>query len=167
MVSSSGLKIMRKSVVILLLCILFTGLSGCTSPPEEKKALQQPVFSNGSVVTDGPWISMDPPRDHRRDETITISGTAGLPVKSIVQVIIVRSGPSAAKIRSVDDCITEKQKCVLYFAKVTGNTTGTNRWSITTDESMDLFPAGSQDRFTVIAEDETGDLSVQSEFSLT
>jgi hypothetical protein len=119
------------------------------------------------MVTDSPWISIDPPRDHPRTERITISGMTSLPAKSIIQVIIVRSGPSAAKIRTLDDCITEKQKCVLYFAKVTTGTTGTNQWSIRTDESMDLFPAGSQDRFTAIAENDAGDLSVSAEFSVT
>lgn len=158
---------MRKFCVILVLCILFTGSSGCTSTSSVQPVLLPPVFSNGSVVTDGPWISMNPIRDHKKNETFTISGSTSLPAKSIIEVIIVESGSSAEKISTLDDCITKKQKCVLYFAKAAGDTTGINRWSITTDDSMDLFTGGSQVRFTAIVKDSAGNMSARSEFRVT
>ena len=160
------MRAMRKFFVILLLCILFTGSSGCTGLSSAKPVSLPPVFSNGTVVTDGPWISMNPIGDHKKSETFTISGSTSLPVKSVIEVIIVESG-SAAKIRTLDDCITKKQKCVLYFARATGADTGINLWSITTDDSMDLFTKGSQERFTAIVKDSSGDQSARSEFSLT
>ncbi len=156
---------MRKSCV-LLLCILFIGCAGCTGSPGVEPVPQQPVFSNGSVVTGGSWISMDPISDHRRGEPFTITGSTSLPAKSIIEVIIAGSA-SAANISTLDDCVTEKQKCVLYFAKVPSNTTGISRWSITTDDSMDLFATGSTSRYTAIVKNVTGDLSARSTFSLT
>jgi len=158
---------MRKFFVILLLCILFTVSSGCTGLSSAKPVSLPPVFSNGSVVTDGPWISMNPFGDHKKSETFIITGSTSLPVKSVIEVIIVESGSSAANIRTLDDCITKKQKCVLYFARATGAETGINLWSITTDDSMDLFTKGSQERFTAIVKDSAGDLSARLEFSLT
>jgi hypothetical protein len=116
---------------------------------------------------DNSWISMNPPGDHKRSETFTITGSTSLPAKSIIQVIIVQSGSSAAKIRTLDDCITEKQKCVLYFAKAAETATGINRWSITSDDSMNLFRNESLNRFTVIAENAAGNISARSEFGLT
>ncbi|MFA5268992.1 MAG: hypothetical protein WC379_13555 [Methanoregula sp.] len=158
---------MRKFCVVLLLCILFTGSSGCASSSSVKPVIQPPVFSNGSLVTDGPWISMNPAGDHKKSETYTITGSTSLPAKSTIEVIITESGPSAAKIRTMNDCITEKQKCVVYFARATGDNTGVNRWNVTTDDSMDLFTKGSQERFTVIIKDSAGDLSARSEFRLS
>ena len=162
-----NLRIMRKTGILLLLCFLLTGFSGCTSPSPEKPVLTSPVFSNGSAVTDSLWISMNPIGVHKKSGTFTITGSTTLPVKSIIEVIIVQSGPSAAKINKVDDCITEKQKCVLYFAKAAGNTTGVNHWSITTDDSMDVFRSVSPDRYTAIVKNSEGNLSARSEFSLT
>jgi hypothetical protein len=158
---------MTKFCVMLLLCVLFIGSSGCTIAPDNKNPEKQPVFSNGSVVTDGPWISMNPPADHKKSGTFTMNGSTSLPVKSIIQVIIVESGPSAEKIKKLDDCITEKQKCVLYFAKATGTADGINRWSITTDDSMNLFRNESLKRYTVIAGNAAGDLLARSEFNQT
>jgi hypothetical protein len=152
---------------MLLFCILFAGSSGCTISPDDKTPLKQPVSSNGSVVTDNSWISMNPINDHKRNETFTINGSTSLPAKSIIQVIIAESGSSAAKIRTLDDCITEKQKCILYFARVTDNNTGINRWSITTDDSMNLFRPGSRYNYTAIVENSAGTISARSEFSLT
>jgi hypothetical protein len=159
---------MRKFCVMLLFCVLFIGASGCsTTSPDNKTPLKQPVFSNGSVVTDGSWISMNPISDHKRNETFTITGSTSLPPKSIIEVIIVQSGSSAVKIRTLDDCVTEKQKCVLYFTKVTDTATGINRWSITTDDSMNLFHNESLNRYTAIVENAKGDLCARSAFSLT
>jgi hypothetical protein len=110
---------------------------------------------------------MNPIGDHKKSEIFTITGSTSLPARSIIEVIIVESGSSAAKIRTLDDCITEKQRCVLYYAKATDNNTGFNRWSITTDDSMDVFLKGSQNRFTVIVKNSEGDLSARSEFGLT
>jgi hypothetical protein len=110
---------------------------------------------------------MNSPGDHKRSEIFTITGSTSLPAKSIIQVIIVQSGSSAAKIRTLDDCITEKQKCVLYFAKAAETATGINRWSITSDDSMNLFHNESLNRYTVIAENTAGNISARSEFSLT
>jgi hypothetical protein len=158
---------MREFCVMLLLCVLFAGSSGCTIAPDHTIPGRQPVFSNGSVVTDGPWISLNPPADHNRSETFTMTGSTSLPAKSIIQVIIVQSGPSAEKIKKLDDCITEKQKCVLYFAKATGTADGISRWSITTDDSMNLFRNESLKRYTVIAGNTAGDLLARSEFNQT
>ena len=80
---------------------------------------------------------------------------------------MVKSGSSAAKIRTLDDCVTEKQKCVLYFTRVPDYATGISRWSIRTDDSMNLFRNESQNRFTVIAENAAGDISARLEFVLT
>jgi hypothetical protein len=110
---------------------------------------------------------MNPIGDHPKGGTFTITGSTSLPAKSIIAVIIVQSGPSAATIRTLDNCITEKQKCVLYFARVTDNNTGVNRWTITTDDSMDLFHPGSLNRYTAIVGNVQGNLSARSEFSLT
>jgi hypothetical protein len=110
---------------------------------------------------------MNPINDHKRSETFPINGSTSLPAKSIIQVIIAESGSSAAKIRTLDDCITEKQKCVLYFARVTDNNTGINRWSITTDDSMNLFRPGSLYNYTAIVENSAGTISARSEFTLT
>jgi hypothetical protein len=119
------------------------------------------------MVTDKPWISMNPIGDHKKNETFNITGSTSLPAKSIIEVIIAESGSSAAKIRTMDDCITEKQRCVVYFAKATGDNKGISHWSITTDDSMDLFTKGSQEKFTAIVENSAGDLSARSEFGLT
>ena len=110
---------------------------------------------------------MNPIGDHKKSEIFTITGSTSLPAKSTIEVIITESGSSAVKIRTLDDCITEKQRCVLYFAKTTDNNTGINRWSITTDDSMDVFTKGTQERFTVIVKDSPGDLSARLEFHLT
>jgi len=167
MIMSWCVRALRKLCVMLLLCILFSGSSGCTGLSSVKPDLLPPVFSNGSVVTDGPWISMNPIGDHKKSEIFTITGSTSLPAKSTIEVIITESGSSAVKIRTLDDCITEKQRCVLYFAKTTDNNTGINRWSITTDDSMDVFTKGTQERFTVIVKDSPGDLSARLEFHLT
>ena len=161
-----GCEIMRKLCVLLLFCILFSGSSGCTGSSPETPVVLPPVFSNGSVVTEDPWISMNPVGDHDKGAVFTLSGSTNLPAKSIIQVIIVQSGPSAAKIRIMDDCITERQKCVVYFAKATGNNTGVNHWNITTDESLDVFRSVSSERYTAIVENIAGDLSARSEFGL-
>ena len=153
---------------ILLLCILFIGCSGCTGSPPGTPVLQQPVFSNGSVVADSSWISMNPIGDHKKSETFTITGSTDLPVKSIIEVIIVQSSnASAADIRTLDDCIREKQRCVLYFGRVTAGTTGVNRWSVTTDDSNDLLLKESATRYTAIVGNAQGTISARSEFGLT
>jgi len=82
-------------------------------------------------------------------------------------VIIVRSGPSAATISSIDDCINTRQKCVLFFGRVTDNHPAVNRWSIRTDDSMDLFRNESPGIYTAIIQDTGGNISVRSEFGLT
>jgi hypothetical protein len=110
---------------------------------------------------------MNPIGDHKKSEIFTITGSTSLPAKSVIEVIIVGSGSSAAKIRTLDDCITEKQRCVVYFTKATDNNTGFNRWNVTTDDSLDVFSKGSQDRFTVIVKNSEGDLSARSDFDLT
>ena len=157
----------RTTGTVLLICLLLAGISGCTSPSQEKPVPASPVFSNGSAVTDGPWISMNPIGDHKKGETFAINGSTSLPVKTIIEVIIVQPGPAAARITSVDDCITEKQKCVLYFAKAAGNGTAMNHWSVTTDDSMDVFRSVSPGRYTVIVKNTGGNLSARSAFSLT
>lgn len=156
-----------RELCILLLCILFVGSSGCTSSPAENPVPEVPVFSNGSVVTDGPWISMNPTGDHKKGGTFTFSGSVNLPARQAIEVIIVRSGPSAANISSIDDCINTRQKCVLFFGRVTDNHPGVNRWSITTDDSMDLFRNESPGKYTAIIQNTEGDISARSEFGLT
>ena len=53
---------MIRELCVLLLCVLFIGSSGCTLSPAANPVPGDPVFSNGSVVTEGPWISMNPCR---------------------------------------------------------------------------------------------------------
>jgi len=158
---------MMKELCVLLLCVLFLGFSGCTNSPADTKAPEQPVFSNGSVVTDSPWISMNPIGDQKKGGTFAFSGSANLPARQAIEVIIVRSGPSAATISSIDDCINTRQKCVLFFGRVTDNHPAVNRWSIRTDDSMDLFRNESPGIYTAIIQDTGGNISVRSEFGLT
>jgi len=158
---------MMRELCVLLLCILFAGSSGCTSAPAANPVTGEPVFSNGSVVTEGPWISMNPVGDQKKGGTFTFSGSANLPARQAVEVIIVRSGPPAANISSIDDCINTRQKCVLFFGRVTDNHPYINRWSITTDDSMDLFRNESPGKYTAIIQDTGGNISARAEFGLT
>ena len=82
-------------------------------------------------------------------------------------MIIVRSGPSAADISAIDDCINTRQKCVLFFGRVADNHPDVNRWSITTDDSMDLFRNESPGKYTAIIQNIEGNISARSEFGLT
>jgi hypothetical protein len=110
---------------------------------------------------------MNPVGDQKKGGTFTFSGSANLPARQAVEVIIVRSGPSAANISSIDDCINTRQKCVLFFGRVTGNHPGVNRWNITTDDSMDLFRTESPGKYTAIIQNIDGNISARSEFGLT
>lgn len=158
---------MMRELCVLLLCALFAGSSGCTVSPAANPAPGEPVFSNGSVVTDGPWISMNPARDQKKGGTFTFSGSANLPARQPVEVIIVRSGPSAGTIRTIDDCINTRQKCVLFFGRVTDNHPMVNRWSIRTDDSMDLFQNESPGKYTAIVQNTGGNISARLEFGLS
>jgi hypothetical protein len=157
---------MIRELCILLLCFLFIGTSGCTLSPAANPVAGEPVFSNGSVVTEGPWISMNPVGDQKKGGTFTFSGSADLPARQAIEVIIVRSGPSAANISTIDDCINTRQKCVLFFGRVTDNRPNINQWSITTDDSMDLFRNELPGKYTAIIQDIEGNISARSEFGL-
>lgn len=158
---------MIREFCVLLLCVLFAASSGCTLMPEAGAVTGEPVFSNGSVVTEGPWISMNPAGDQIKGGTFTFSGSANLPARQAVEVIIVRSGPSAATIRTIDDCITTRQKCVLFFGRVTDNHPSVNSWNITTDDSMDLFRHEPPGKYTAIVQDTGGNSSARIEFGLS
>lgn len=158
---------MIREFCVLLLCVLFAASSGCTLMPEAGPVTGEPVFSNGSVVTEGPWISMNPAGDQIKGGTFTFSGSANLPARQAVEVIIVRSGPAAATIRTIDDCITTRQKCVLFFGRVTDNHPSVNSWNITTDDSMDLFRHEPPGKYTAIVQDTGGNSSARIEFGLS
>jgi hypothetical protein len=158
---------MKRELCVLLLCALFAISSGCTVSPAANPVPGKPVFSNGSVVTDGPWISMNPVGDQEKGGSFVFSGSANLPARQPVEVIIVRSGPAAANISTIDDCINTRQKCVLFFGRVTDNHPLVNRWSIRTDNSMDLFRNESPGKYTAIVQTIEGNISARSEFGLT
>jgi len=158
-----------RNFCLLLLCMIALAGAGCTGP--HATALPGPaaeplLFTNGSNVTDGLWISMNRIPDQEKGVPFTITGSTNLPAKSIVEVIIVPSGLSAAKIRRLDDCVTERQKCVLYFARANGTAPAPLRWSITTDDSMNLFRNTTADEFTAIVENVDGNLTARSRFAI-
>lgn len=161
---------MRNSC-LLLLCFLCLGCSGCTGPAHETIAppavhAPPPVFTNGTNVTDGPWISMNPIADQKKGLPFTINGSTNLPARSIIEVIIVPSGLSAAGIRNLDDCVILRQKCVLYFARANGSAPGPLRWSLTTDDSMDLFRNTTADQYTAVVGNTAGNLTARSGFAM-
>jgi len=157
---------MMRELCVLLLCALFALSSGCTNSPAANMVTGEPVFSNGSVVMEGPWISMNPVGDQKKGGAFTFSGSANLPARQAIEVIIVRSGPSAANISTIDDCINTRQKCVLFFGRVADNREEVNRWSIRTDDSMDLFRNESPGKYTAIFQTIEGNISARSEFGL-
>jgi len=157
---------MMRELCVLLLCALFALSSGCTNSPAANPVTGDPVFSNWSVVTEGLWISMNPVGDQKKGGTFTFSGSANLPARQAIEVIIVRSGPSAANISTIDDCINTRQKCVLFFGRVADNRDEVNRWSIRTDDSMDLFRNESPGKYTAIFQTIEGNISARSEFGL-
>lgn len=158
---------MRHPCFLLLLCILFSGGSGCAGIHGERSVLEQPVFSNGSVVTGEAWISMDPAGDHSWDRTLAFSGQTNLPAGETIEVIVVRSGPSAAEIRILDDCVTTRQKCALFYGIIPDTGTIVSRWSITPDSSMDIFRNESPGRYIAIVRHTGGVISARSEFGLS
>jgi hypothetical protein len=157
---------MMRELCVLLLCALFALSPGCTISPAVNPSTGDPVFSNGSVVTEGPWISMNPVGDQKKGGVFTFSGSANLPARQAIEVIIVRSGPSAANISTIDDCINTRQKCVLFFGRVADKREGVSRWSIRTDDSMDLFRNESPGQYTAIFQTIEGNISARSEFGL-
>jgi len=161
---------MRNSC-LLLLFVFCVGCSGCSGPYHETIAPgpvphHLPVFTNGTNATNDPWISMNPIADQKKDQPFLINGSTNLPPRSIIEVIIVPSGFAAAGIRRLDDCVTLRQKCVLYFARANGTPPGPLHWSLTTDDSLNLFRNTTADQYTAIVENFDGNLTARSGFAM-
>lgn len=174
---------------ILLLCTLVSCCAGCTGPLHGTAPVQAPgpvlppvtgtaaiplltpspvpggpVFTNGSLVTDGPWISMNAISDQKKGIPFRITGSTDLPAKSLIQVIIVPTGPAAGNVHRLDDCILLRQRCVVYFARANDTAPDPARWSIATDSAMDLFRNTTTSGYTAILENTSGALSARTQF---
>ncbi len=170
---------MKWFCIMVLLCMIFSifsGFAGCAGSPQGQSSQgqssqgqstpQQMVFSNGSIVTNGKWIGIDPIGNQKVSTPFRISGLTNLPEGTMLDVMIMKSGSSADKVKTVDDCLMSGQICVIYFSMITGHKNGINEWNATTDDTVSSYFAGST-RFRAIVMPYMGNVSVREDFSMS
>jgi hypothetical protein len=95
-------------LIVSFLCIGLIVFTGCTgilknNPPSFANITRpeitplttfhpsgSPVFSNGSEVTGGFWVSIDPVEDHTLGENFTVPGKTNLPENTMLSVVVHR-----------------------------------------------------------------------------
>jgi hypothetical protein len=157
--------ILRIMVCLFILCMVFLGICGCSAPASQQDVPKHPVFSNGTEITGGNWISLDPIGNQKASVPFRISGMTNLQPGTVLDVIIIKSPGGADKIKSIDDCMGTTQTCLFYLVKV-GDRQGDNtQWNVMTDNSLQDYLGGNP-LLRVIVVPYMGDISVRQDISI-
>jgi|WetSurMetagenome_2_1015567.scaffolds.fasta_scaffold20200_4 hypothetical protein len=100
--------------------------------------INEPVFSNGTVITNGTWIAVDPVSNHKIGDIFTIAGKTNF--RSNEKVFIQVFPGESYIIDRYGQCAGCHESEILTFStydfvNVTKGDNGINRWSLTVNTS--------------------------------
>jgi hypothetical protein len=132
----------------------------------------QPAFSNGSIITDSVWISIDPVNDHIIGDSIIITGNTNL---SSQNKILVQVFPKEYISRHFYDCVACHESELGKVARagdviITPGKDGINHWVFIVNSSefvIDESPISYDIDISSSDFNRTSTLSVNTKFNLS